>query len=192
MAVQQKKYTALDGSSEIQGDLKAVVLHSMDVSHVKSTFPISLGARISGVDDSTYTSTGEAFSHVILPNSESSSSKKLQADDVSLGGHCFVKTLLHPLLTHTSPRMCIQPTSSARSSRGTRLKICPRKVSTVSCSCALRWINTTRSACCSHTPLVCVSTEVSARRFVLVSADHPIVSAISENADKCAATTAIR
>ena len=26
--------------------------------------------------------------------------------------------------------------------------------------------------------------EVSARRFVLVSADHPIVSAISENADK--------
>ena len=26
--------------------------------------------------------------------------------------------------------------------------------------------------------------EVNARRFVLVSADHPIVSAISENADK--------
>ena len=26
--------------------------------------------------------------------------------------------------------------------------------------------------------------EVSQRRFVLVSADHPIVSAISENADK--------
>lgn len=115
---QQKRYTALDGSAEVQGDLKvsfsttgsnshtqnsakvdsssmsgnnmwmsftvqypysqAVVLHSMDVSHVKSTFPISLGARISGVDDATYTSTGESFSHVILPNSESSASKKLQ------------------------------------------------------------------------------------------------------------------
>ena len=61
-----------------------MVLHDLQVSHVKSSFPISLGARITGVDDATYTSTGEAFSHVILPNSESSAAKKLQADDVSL------------------------------------------------------------------------------------------------------------
>ena len=36
----------------------------MDVQHVKSTFPCSLGARITGVDDKTYSSTGEAFSTV--------------------------------------------------------------------------------------------------------------------------------
>ena len=35
-----KKYTALDGSAEAQGDLKSVVLHKMNVSHVKSTFPM--------------------------------------------------------------------------------------------------------------------------------------------------------
>lgn len=38
---QNKKYTALDGSAEAQGDLKAVVLHNMEISHVKSTFPMS-------------------------------------------------------------------------------------------------------------------------------------------------------
>lgn len=97
--MQQKKYTSLDGSAEVQGDLKAVVLHGMEVSHVKSTFPVSLGARITGVDDATYTSTGEAFSHVILPNSENNSAKKLQADDVSLG------TALR--LYHVIPQPCI-------------------------------------------------------------------------------------
>ena len=68
MAVQQKKYTALDGSAEVQGDLKvqsrtrplltravctwlaklipprpcaqSMVLHDLQVSHVKSSFPI--------------------------------------------------------------------------------------------------------------------------------------------------------
>ena len=51
---------------------------------MKSTFPVSLGARITGVDDKTYSSTGEAFSAILLPNSESNATKKLQADDVSL------------------------------------------------------------------------------------------------------------
>ena len=41
----RSKYTSLDGSAEQQGDLKSIVLHNLEVSHVKSTFPISLGAR---------------------------------------------------------------------------------------------------------------------------------------------------
>ena len=45
---------------------------------------IALGARITGVDDRTYSSTGESFSTVILPHAESTALKKLQADDVSL------------------------------------------------------------------------------------------------------------
>jgi len=36
------------------------------------------------VDDKTYSSTGEAFSTIVLPHCESTQSKKLQADDVSL------------------------------------------------------------------------------------------------------------
>merc|ERR1712118_65553 len=104
----------------------------MKVLHVKSTFPVSLGARITGVDDRTYSSTGESFSMICLPNSESHKEKSLQADDVSLA-YEFAKKF---------PGY----TSENLSEKGVH--------------------------------------EVNARRFVLVSADHPIVSAISENADK--------
>jgi hypothetical protein len=41
---QQKKFTDLSGSADPQGDLKSVVLHNMEVTHVKSTFPCALGA----------------------------------------------------------------------------------------------------------------------------------------------------
>ena len=44
----------------------------------------SPGARVTGVDDSTFSSTGESFSAIILPNAENTASKKLQSDDVSL------------------------------------------------------------------------------------------------------------
>ena len=77
--------TSLDGAAEQMGDLKSVVLHEMNVTHVKSSFPMSLGARITGVDDKTYSSTGESFSAIVLPHAESTQTKKLQADDVSLG-----------------------------------------------------------------------------------------------------------
>jgi hypothetical protein len=82
---QQKKFTALDGSAEPTGDLRSVVLHKMDLKHVKSSFPLALGARISGVDDITYSSTGESFSTIVLPSAESTAEKCLQSDDVSLG-----------------------------------------------------------------------------------------------------------
>ena len=46
---QQKRFTSLDGAAESMGDLKSIVLHSMAAKHVKSTFPITLGAKITGV-----------------------------------------------------------------------------------------------------------------------------------------------
>lgn len=67
------------------GDLKSIVLHDMKITHVKSNFPLSLGARISGVDDCTYSATGESFSTIVLPQAESTREKILQADDVALG-----------------------------------------------------------------------------------------------------------
>ena len=70
-----------------------------------------LGAKITGVDDKTYSSTGEAFSTVLLPNSESHTAKKLQADDVSLAYEVRLFTepflTLRPLLT---PRLCLART----------------------------------------------------------------------------------
>lgn len=44
----------------------------------------ALGTRITGVDDCTFSSTGESFSAIVLPNSESNRTKSLQSDDVSL------------------------------------------------------------------------------------------------------------
>lgn len=60
----QKKFTDLSGAAEQQGDLRSIVLHSMKLSHVKSSFPFSIGARMTGVDDITYSHTGEPFSTI--------------------------------------------------------------------------------------------------------------------------------
>jgi hypothetical protein len=51
---------------------------------VSSTFPIALGAKITGVDDTTYSSTGQAFSHVVLPKMESTATRTIQQDDTAL------------------------------------------------------------------------------------------------------------
>ena len=81
---QQRRFTTLDGAAEQMGDLKSVVLHKLTVQHVKSTFPMSLGARVTGVDDSTFSSTGESYSTIMLPNCESTREMLLQADEVAL------------------------------------------------------------------------------------------------------------
>ena len=46
---------------------------------------VALGARITGVDDTTFSSTGDSFSMIVLPNSNSANERTLQSDDVSLG-----------------------------------------------------------------------------------------------------------
>ena len=127
---QQKRFTSLDGSAEHMGDLKSMVLHDMSVTHVKSTFPMALGAKISGVDDSTFSSTGEAFSTIVLPHTDQAVNKKLQADDVSLGALCFTccctflvglvpcfVSCFRILTTLFCAYHCSQPTSSARNFR---------------------------------------------------------------------------
>lgn len=45
------------------GDLKSVVLHKMTLAAHKSTFPIALGIRMTGVDDSCYSQTGGSLLH---------------------------------------------------------------------------------------------------------------------------------
>ena len=59
-------------------------MHKMRVTHVKSSFPLAVGTTVTGVDDCTYSSTGQPYSMITLPNAESSSERTLQEDDISL------------------------------------------------------------------------------------------------------------
>ena len=84
--------TDLQGNSEAQGDLKSVVLHKMAMRSTQNTYPISLGIRISGVDDATFGQTGEAYSTIALPSMESHTALTLQEDDTALA-YEFVRHL---------------------------------------------------------------------------------------------------
>ena len=57
----------------------------MKLQHVKSSFPLAVGAEISAVDNDCFSSTGKPFSFIALANAESSTEKTLQEDDISLG-----------------------------------------------------------------------------------------------------------
>ena len=81
----QRKFTDLSGTSEAQGDLKSIVLHKLEMVAQKSSFPVALGIRITGVDDSTFSQTGESYSAVALPNADTHISRTLQEDDTALG-----------------------------------------------------------------------------------------------------------
>ena len=73
-----------DGSAEAQGDLQSVVLHDLTLKHAKSTFPISVGAHVFGVDASTFSSTGESFSAIFTPGTDRRYDTSLQKDPVDL------------------------------------------------------------------------------------------------------------
>ena len=80
----QKKFVDLSGSAENQGDLKSVVLHKMTLAAQKSTFPVALGVRITGVDDSCFSQTGESYSMITMPNADSHQERVLQEDNTEL------------------------------------------------------------------------------------------------------------
>jgi hypothetical protein len=61
-----------------------VVLHKLEVASQKSTFPIALGVRITGVDDATFSQTGEAYSTITLPEADTHITRTLQEDDTGL------------------------------------------------------------------------------------------------------------
>ena len=63
-AVKQRRFTSLDGTTEAQGDLSSIVLHSLKVTHAKNGFPVSVGAKVFGVDHNSYAANGESFSFI--------------------------------------------------------------------------------------------------------------------------------
>lgn len=94
---QQSQFVNLNGEQQKQGDLKSVVLHSMQANSVNSTFPIAVGARITGVEDKYFSSIGSPYSLIVLPNQKSSTAVKLQEEDVSVA-YDFAKR--YPGYTH--------------------------------------------------------------------------------------------
>ena len=163
LAVQQKKFTSLDGTADVQGDLKSVVLHDMKIQQVSSNFPVSLGARITGVDDTTFSSTGESFSMIVLPHSNSANEHTLQSDDVSLAYEFAKKVIVCQVYpTACVPVVCVLLTHMAFcvcSSRATRRTTSRRRASmrsTRAASClwpriirlSLRYANCTAAHAC--------------------------------------------
>jgi hypothetical protein len=70
---------------------------------------LALGAKITGVDDTTFSSTGESFSMIVLPHSNSANERTLQSDDVSLAYEFAKKFVsLPPFLCFCTPQcFCI-------------------------------------------------------------------------------------
>ena len=50
----------------------------------KSTFPIALGVRLTGVDDASFSQTGESYSMISMPNADSHNARVLQEDNTDL------------------------------------------------------------------------------------------------------------
>ena len=81
---QQRQFVSLKGKSEMQGDLRQVVIHSIAANNVLSTFPVAVGARMTGVDENTFSSQGTGFSLIIPANQANNNTTTLQKDDVSI------------------------------------------------------------------------------------------------------------
>lgn len=79
---QQSKFTDLSGKADRHGDMKSIVLHSVTLEEASSNLPVSVGVKIPGVDNNTFTLTGESFSHVLPPEATSSTARVLQSDNI--------------------------------------------------------------------------------------------------------------
>lgn len=82
---QQRQFVTLQGKSEMQGDLRQVVMHSVTANLVKSSFPVAVGAKMTGVDENTFSSQGVPYSMIIPANQDNNNVMTLQRDDVSMG-----------------------------------------------------------------------------------------------------------
>lgn len=89
--LQQTQFTDLQGSTKRVGDLRNTVLHSVKAKQVKSSFPVSLGVNIVGVDPNTYSHLGTPYSMIVLPNTDSAVERTLQEDDPTVA-HRFMKS----------------------------------------------------------------------------------------------------
>lgn len=80
----QRKFTTMNGNTAMLGDLRSVVLHSATATTMRSTFPVAVGASITGVDETYFSSTGRPFSLMAIAETTSTTPIKLQEEDVTV------------------------------------------------------------------------------------------------------------
>lgn len=71
----------------------------MKLQHVKSSFPLAVGAEISAVDNDCFSATGKPYSFIALADAESSNERTLQEDDVRCNSHAAPPSRAPLLLT---------------------------------------------------------------------------------------------
>ena len=108
---QQKKFTDLAGAAEQQGDLRSIVLHSMKLTHVKSSFPFSIGARMTGVDDITYSLTGEPLATIGKLTSPPACTRALHYPSLPCASLCLSQSSPTPSPSRASASRPTTPSS---------------------------------------------------------------------------------
>ena len=78
------RFVDLNGSTTPRGDLQSTVLHSVDATAVKSTFPIQIGIKVTGVDNSAFSSVGTPYSMIAMSEASSNIPIELQREDVTV------------------------------------------------------------------------------------------------------------
>ena len=79
--LQNRQFTDLQGNIEARGNLKSVVVHSISSNNISSTFPIAIGAHVTGVDDKVFSSQGKSYGFITLPNERTHQRTTLQEED---------------------------------------------------------------------------------------------------------------
>jgi hypothetical protein len=80
----QMRFTDTNGTTKGTGQLSSTVLHSVDATSMKSTFPIQLGVKIMGVENTAYSSIGNPYSMIVMSETSSNIPVELQKEDVSV------------------------------------------------------------------------------------------------------------
>lgn len=80
----QKQFVDLQGNESSNGNLKSVVIHKIDAEAIKSTFPLTIGAKITGVEERTFSSVGVPYSAIVLPDTNTTMPHRLQEENVDL------------------------------------------------------------------------------------------------------------
>ena len=74
---------------------QSIVLHNMTLSSASSDFSVPIGLKVSGVDNSTFSLTGEAFSAVLGPKTATNTARVMQSDDVALAYEFSRKVIIN-------------------------------------------------------------------------------------------------
>ena len=195
---QQKRFTDLQGTQEIAGDLKSVVLHKIEMEQQSNTFPIAVGVHVVGVENKSFSITGDSFATIALPESSSQTSSTLAEEDVSLAYEFARKFVRHHTLTHThplKPALSFSPLFSVPlsvrvrvcHSLDTRPRTCPRRASTRSPRSSSNTISTATVARILTFLLLVSVMQVQARKFCLVAAG---AFSLTDTAPNCVCWTA--